>query len=59
MKSSTNKFKEEDAVTIRFHSLEEPTYDELLEKQIRDARKVGADDLKELLLGTEHWTVDG
>ncbi|MFH2203316.1 MAG: 2-oxoacid:ferredoxin oxidoreductase subunit beta [Elusimicrobiota bacterium] len=37
------------------HCVEEPTYDELLEKQLRAARKDGADDLQKLLLGGEHW----
>lgn len=41
-----------------FRDIEKPTYDEMMDQQVRDAiKKKGKGDLKELIYGTETWTV--
>ena len=41
-----------------FRAIEKPTYDEMMENQIRDAvKKRGKGTLKDLIYGAETWTV--
>lgn len=40
-----------------FHAVQEPTYDQRMEEQIKAYAKPGADDIEKLLTGAESWTV--
>ena len=41
-----------------FRDIERPTYDEMMDKQVQDeTKKRGKGNLKELIYGTETWTV--